>query len=72
MHACVCGLSYSKPLSPVVEGEAAQEDYTKQSHFVQPSSSTTALLPRLRVSSFPYQGVPLGWGGGSPPRSILQ
>lgn len=63
MRACAAYPTAS-PLSPVVEGEAAQEDYTKQSHFVQPSSSTRALLAHVRVSSFLYPG----WGGGSPPQ----
>lgn len=63
LHVCVQLILCQTPLSPTAQ-EAAQEDYTKQSHFVQPPSSSRALLSRLRAvglpahSSFPYHGGP--------------
>lgn len=50
VSVCVCAAyPVPNPLSPT-EREAAQEDYAKQSHFVQPPACSRALFPQFRAA----------------------
>lgn len=65
LHVCVQLILCQTPISPTAQ-EAAQEDYTKQSHFVQPPSSSRALLSRLRAMGFASSlKLPVPWGSFS-------